>query len=50
MIPQLRYETLRLAEAVVDQFIMERLTDMECLAAVRKLKSVYDLLNRVDPK
>jgi hypothetical protein len=41
-----RYETIHIAEKIVARFIDSKITDMECLNAVRKLKSVYDLINR----
>lgn len=40
------YEMRNIAEIVARQFINSHITDMECLAAMRKLKSVYVLLNR----
>jgi hypothetical protein len=44
-----RYEIQHVGERLVRQFIEDKITDMECLAACRKLKSIYDLINRVYP-
>ena len=41
-----RCEILHVGERVIVRFIDGRITDMECLSACRKLKSVYDLVNR----
>ena len=43
------YEIRNIAEVIGRQFINDRITDMECLALMRKLKSVYRVLNRVHP-
>jgi len=42
-----RYEVTKIGEGLVRRFLDEKITDMECLAACRKLKSVYNLLNRL---
>ena len=44
-----RYECLVIAEAFIKRFLDGKITDMECLAGIRKIKSVYDMLNRGEP-
>ena len=44
-----RYEICNVAEKVVRLFVDGKITDMECLAACRKLKSIYDMINKVRP-
>ena len=41
-----RYECIVIAQAFITRYLDGKITDMECLAGIRKIKSVYDMLNR----
>jgi hypothetical protein len=44
-----RYEAVSLGELLIHKFIDGQISDMECLAACRKLKSDYSLINKGMP-
>ena len=49
MTQEFRYEICNIGEKVIRLFMDGKVTDMEALAMCRKLKSVYDNINKVRP-